>query len=42
MLLLLVSAVAWLIVTDRGTRAATQEMGVGRFRSIRTGPPPTI
>jgi hypothetical protein len=42
MLLLLVASVAWLMVTDRSRRVATQEMGVGRFRSVRSGPPPTI
>jgi hypothetical protein len=42
MLLLLLAAVAWLVVTDRGAAVATQEMGVGRFRSVRSGPPPTI
>lgn len=42
MLLLLVSGVAWLVVTDRSGRVATQEMGVGRFRSVRSGPPPSI
>ncbi|HVU61477.1 MAG TPA: hypothetical protein VHA79_14875 [Mycobacteriales bacterium] len=42
MLLLLVAAVAWLVVTDRSGRVAGQEMGVGRFRSVRSGPPPSI
>ncbi|HVV75756.1 MAG TPA: hypothetical protein VHC43_06935 [Mycobacteriales bacterium] len=42
MLLLLLAAVAWLVVTERSGRAAPQEMGVGRFRATRTGPPPTI
>ncbi|HVT64823.1 MAG TPA: hypothetical protein VHD81_06700 [Mycobacteriales bacterium] len=42
MLLLLVASVAWLMATDRSRRVATQEMGVGRFRSVRSGPPPTI
>jgi len=42
MLLLLVAAVAWLVVTDRSGRVAGHEMGVGRFRSVRSGPPPSI
>jgi hypothetical protein len=41
-LLLLLAGVAWLVVTDRGARPMSREMGVGRFRSVRSGPPPTI
>lgn len=42
MLLLLLVVVGWLIATERGGRAAPEEHGVGRFRSARSGPPPTI
>lgn len=37
----LITATGWLAVTDRG-RGAAREWGVGRFRSLRSGPPPTI
>lgn len=37
----LVVATAWLSVTNRTQRPAT-EWGIGRFTSSRTGPPPTI
>jgi hypothetical protein len=40
LLIALVVATAWFSFTDR--RRGTQEMGVGRFRSLRSGPPPTI
>jgi hypothetical protein len=36
----LLVATAWFAFTDR--RGASAEMGVGRFRSPRSGPPPTI
>ncbi|HVT22316.1 MAG TPA: hypothetical protein VHE57_13120 [Mycobacteriales bacterium] len=41
--LLVALAVAgmWLTATDH-RRAKPQEMGIGRFRSLRSGPPPTI
>jgi hypothetical protein len=42
MLLLLLAAVAWLVVTERGGHVVTNELGVGRFRSARSGPTPTI
>ena len=44
MLVALVVATAWLTLTERGRRTvvATGEWGVGRFRSERSGPPPTI
>ncbi|HEX3897874.1 MAG TPA: hypothetical protein VHW74_01775 [Mycobacteriales bacterium] len=40
LLITLVVATAWFAFTDR--RSGSTEMGVGRFRSARTGPPPTI
>jgi hypothetical protein len=40
MLVALVVVTAWTTLTDRGKRTA--EMGIGRFRSQRLGPPPTI
>lgn len=40
MLVALVVAVGWLIRSDRRVQAV--EWGVGRFRSARTGPPPSI
>lgn len=42
MLVALLVTVGWLIVTERGGRVATEELGVGRFRSSRSGPPPAI
>lgn len=42
MLAALVAAVGWLVVTERGGRARGDELGVGRFRSFRNGPTPTI
>ena len=41
-LIALAMATAWLTMTDRGGRSRDQEMGIGRFRSARSGPPPTI
>jgi hypothetical protein len=41
LLVALVVAGLWLAVTDRG-RSQAQEMGIGRFRSTRSGPPPTV
>jgi hypothetical protein len=38
----LVAAAAWLASTDRRPRAAGAEWGIGRFKTSRTGPPPTI
>lgn len=38
----LTAAAAWLASTDRRPRTAGAEWGVGRFKSSRTGPPPTI
>lgn len=38
----LVAAVGWLSGTDRTPRPAGMEWGVGRFKSTRSGPPPTI
>jgi hypothetical protein len=40
LLIALVAATAWFSFTDR--RSGSAEMGVGRFRSQRSGPPPTI
>ena len=40
LLLALIAVTAWLTLTDRNQPAT--EMGVGRFRSPRSGPPPTI
>jgi hypothetical protein len=42
MLVALLVTVGWLIVTERGGRVASEELGVGRFRSSRSGPPPAI
>ncbi|HWC33417.1 MAG TPA: hypothetical protein VG650_01195 [Mycobacteriales bacterium] len=42
MLVALIAAVGWLTATEHGKRAPATEYGVGRFRSSRTGPPPTI
>lgn len=43
MLIALVAAVGWLTVTERGGKPAqTDELGVGRFRSTRSGLPPSI
>ncbi|MGN6472431.1 MAG: hypothetical protein ACTHK4_02125 [Mycobacteriales bacterium] len=43
MLVALAVAAGWLTVTDRGgKRPRTDELGVGRFRSTRTGLPPAI
>jgi hypothetical protein len=40
LLIALVAATAWFAFTDR--RGHSTEMGVGRFRAQRSGPPPTI
>lgn len=40
LLVALVVATAWFSFTDR--RREATEMGVGRFRSVRSGPPPTV
>jgi hypothetical protein len=42
MLAALIAAAGWLIVTERGGRVVAAELGVGRFRSVRSGLPPTI
>jgi hypothetical protein len=42
MLVALIATAGWLIVTERGGHVVTEELGVGRFRSLRSGPPPTI
>jgi hypothetical protein len=42
MLVALIVATGWLTLTERGGRRVQEELGVGRFRSARTGPPPTI
>lgn len=42
MLIALVASVGWLVVTERGSRVATTELGVGRFRASRAGQPPAI
>jgi hypothetical protein len=42
MLVALVGVTGWLTLTERRRRPAQPELGVGRFRAVRTGPPPTI
>jgi hypothetical protein len=42
LLVALAVATAWLTLTDRGGRAQQAELGVGRFRSTRSGPTPSI
>lgn len=42
-LVLILVVTAWLILTERGGRAAAGEpAGIGKFRAPRNGPPPTI
>jgi hypothetical protein len=42
MLVALIVVTGWLTLTERGGRKPHEELGVGRFRSIRNGPPPSI
>ncbi len=42
MLIALVATAGWLAATDRRKQPLSAELGVGRFRSSRSGPPPTI